>query len=504
MGKSIAELLRRRIPQVVGIYLAAAWGLLEFTDWAVERFQLDAPLVTIMLGALALLLPIVVWGAWRFSEDAPVLYEHEAPPRSVAVLPFVTLGGDPEAGYLGYGLADQILNDLTKIGDLRVVARTSSFAYEGVNQDVRSIGRRLCVRAILEGSVQRLGSRLRVTTQLVNVEDGYHLWSERYDRTMEDVFAIEDDIARQVARALDVVLRDEESAALAKVPTEVVGAYEFYLRGRQFLGQWRRKSLQFARQMFEKAIEMDPGFALAYAAVGDVAAMLYTYYPSAEADLPGALRATERALALDPDLAEAHSAHGAVRSALGDLPAAEASFARAVALDPRLFEARYFHARACFQQGRLEEAVSLFRGAAAVREDYQAVFFAAQSLEGLGRHEESAEEYRRAEEVARRHMELNPDDPRAATMRAVSLCRLGRPEEGLQWAERALAIDPEDAGVRYNAACLFALAGRRDRALDCLEEAVGVGFGNRKWLEHDPDLDALRGDPRFERLMAAL
>ena len=504
MGHTIAEMLRRRIPQVVGIYLAAAWGLLEFTDWTVVRFRLEAPLVSVVLAGLALFLPMVVWAAWRFGEDPGVAPLREPPPRSVAVLPFVTLGDIPDTEYLGYGLADQILNDLCKIGDLHVVARTSSFAYEDKATDVRTIGRRLGARAILEGTVQRSGDRLRVTTQLVGVEDGYHLWSERYDRAMEDVFAIQDDVARQVARVLDVILHEGEDQAVGKVHTQVVGAYEAYLRGRQFFLQTRRRSLEYAGEMFRKAIELDAGFALAHAAIADVTAMLYTYYPASKADLPGAEAFALRALELDPDLAEAHSAHGAILFAMGKLPEAEAAFARAIELDPRHFEARYFHARACFQQGRLEEAAALFRGAAAVREDYQAAFFAAQSLEGLGRHEEALAEYAWAEEVARRHMELNPDDPRAATMRAVSLCRLGRQDEGLQWAERALTIDKEDAGVRYNAACLFALAGEHGRAIDCLEEAIAVGFGNREWLKHDPDLDGLRGDPTFERLVEAL
>jgi len=422
----------------------------------------------------------------------------------VAVLPFVTLGNAPDTEYLGYGLADQILNDLTRIGDLNVVARMSSFAYEGKAADVRIVGRRLGARAILEGTVQRSGDRLRVTTQLVSVEDGYHLWSERYDRTLEDVFAIQDDIARQVARVLNVILREGEDRAVGKVHTQVVGAWDAYLRGREFFLQTRRKGLEYARDLFTKAIELDGDFALAHAAIADVAAMLYTYYPASKADLPGAEVFALRALELDPNLAEAHSAHGALLFAMGKLPEAEAAFARAIELDPRHFEARYFHARALFQQGRLEEAAALFRGAAAVREDYQAAFFAAQSLEGLGRREEALAEYASAEEVARRHMELNPDDPRAATMRAVSLCRLGRQDEGLQWAERALTIDKEDAGVRYNAACLFALAGQHARAIDCLEEAVAVGFGNREWLKHDPDLDGLRGDPTFERLVEAI
>jgi adenylate cyclase len=357
---------------------------------------------------------------------------------------------------------------------------------------------------VLEGSVQRAGDRLRVTTQLVSTEDGYHLWSERYDRTIEDLFRIQDEIASNVARVLNAVLREHERRAMAKVPTQEIQAYEFYLRGRRFLFQTRRKSLEYAREMFQRAIDIDADFALAYAGIADVAAFLGMYYPVAKADLSAALDASQRALELDPDLAEAHAARGAVLFVSGHLAEAEVAFRRAVDLDPRLFEARYFHARACFQQGRYAEAAELYRAASEVREDYASSFFAAQSLESLELHDEAREAYQEALNVAERFLDLNPDDPRAATMRAVSLCRLGRVDEGLAWADRALDIDPEDAGVRYNAACLYALAGNASRALDCLESAVSVGFGNREWLARDPDLDGVRSEPRFQGIMNSL
>jgi tetratricopeptide (TPR) repeat protein len=232
--------------------------------------------------------------------------------------------------------------------------------------------------------------------------------------------------------------------------------------------------------------------------------MIATYYPAARADLAAGRASSLRALELEPRLAEAHSAHGAVLFAEGKVREAERALRRAVALDPRLYEARYILARALFQQGRFGEAAELFRQALEVRTDPPAAFFAAQALEAQARHEDAREAYAEALSIAERHMELNPDDARAATMRAVSLCRLGRVEEGLDWAGRALAIDADDAGVRYNVACLFAVAGRSERALDCLDEAIAVGFGNRAWLERDPDLDGIRTHPRFAQIMARL
>ncbi len=228
------------------------------------------------------------------------------------------------------------------------------------------------------------------------------------------------------------------------------------------------------------------------------------YYPSTHADLKRADEASRKALELAPDLAEAQAARGFALFQMKRLDEAEELFQSAIRLDPKLFEAHYFYARACFQQGRLVDAARRFEAAFAAREDYQAAFFAAQSHEALGNRVEAAAAYSRALGVTEKHMDLNPDDARAATMRAVSLCRLGRLKEGVFWAERALAIDPEDAAVRYNVACLYSLEGMKDKAIACLEDAIRVGFGNRGWLEHDPDLNPLRGDPRFEALISKM
>lgn len=506
-GKLIREIVRRRLPQYVGVYLAAGWGLLEFTDWAMRRFAWTFQVADYVVAGLLLGLPLVVYAAWTSGGRAATarsLRKARGGAKSIVVLPFANFGSSPDNEYLSDGITEEIINALTRVDGLSVASRTSAFAYKGKSEDVRQIGRRLGVEAVLEGSVQVVGGRLRVTTQLVDVAGGFHLWSERFDREMEDVFAIEDEIAENVARALRLFLREDERRALTRLPTSNVRAYEFYLRGRQFFHQSRKKALEFAREMFRRAIDADPEYALAYAGVANASALLHMYYPSSEGNLEQADEASSKALELDPDLADAHSARGFTLSMLRHFDDAEEEFQTAMRLDPKLFEARYFYARACFQQGKLLEAARLFDEAAGVREDYQAVFFAAQSHEALGNQAEAEARYRRALRVAEDHMELNPDDPRAATMRAVSLCRLGQAEQGLHWAEQALAIDPEDAGVRYNVACLYALEGEVDKAIDCLEDAIDVGFGNKGWIEQDPDLASIREHPRFQGLLERL
>ena len=425
--------------------------------------------------------------------------------KSIAVLPFVNMSADPENEYFTDGVAEEIINALTKIQALRVASRTSSFAFKGKNQDIRKVGEQLNVTTVLEGSVRKAGSKLRVTAQLVNVTDGYHLWSERYDRELEDVFAIQDEIAGNIVRALRVVLSDAEKRAIEKAPTANVQAYDYYLRGRQFFHQFRRTGMQFARRMFERAIEVDPGYAIAYAGVADCCSFLYMYWDGSKANLEGAESASRKALELDPELAEAHASRGFAVSLSKQYDEARREFDTAIRLNPKLYEAHYFFARACFQEGKLEEAVRHYEDASRVRpEDYQALVLMAAPLKALGREDEMRAAMRHGLEVAEKHLELNPDDARALYLGAGALVQLGDQDRGLDWTRRAYAIDSEDPGVLYNVACSYSNMGRVDDAIACLEKAVQNGFGHREWFENDSDLDPLRGDERFQALMKRL
>ena len=425
--------------------------------------------------------------------------------KSIAVLPFVNMSADPENEYFTDGIAEEIINALTKIQALRVAARTSAFAFKGRNLDIRKVGEQLSVGTVLEGSVRKAGNRLRVTAQLVNVADGYHLWSERYDRELEDVFAIQDEIAGNIVRALRVVLSEQEKRAIEKAPTANVEAYDYYLRGRQFFHQFRRTSIQFARRMFERAIEVDPKYALAYAGVADCCSFLYMYWDGSRANLESAESASGKALELDAELAEAHASRGFAVSLSRRHAEARTEFETALRLNPKLYEAHYLYARACFQEGKLEEAVQHYTDAARVRpEDYQALLLMHGPLTRLGRRGDVEATLREGLRVAEKHLELNPDDARALYLGAGALVLLGERERGLEWTKRARAIDPEDPGVLYNVACSYAQLGQTDEAISCLQKAVQNGFGHREWLENDSDLDSLRNDPRFQTLLKKL
>jgi len=425
--------------------------------------------------------------------------------KSIAVLPFVDMSPQRDQEYFCEGIAEELINALTKIGELRIASRTSAFAFRGKDVSIRRIGEELAVAAVLEGSVRKAGNRLRVTAQLVNVADGYHLWSERYDRDLEDVFAIQDEIAGNIVKALRVMLTDQEKRALERPATENVQAYEFYLRGRQYYHQWRKKSIEYARRMFERAIALDPQFARAYAGIADCCSFLAKYWDSSKVILEGAESYSRKALELAPDLAEAHVSRGLALSYGKRYDEAEREFETALRLDPKLFEAHYLYGRARFEQGKNAEAAQLFEEASRLRpDDYQAPVFRWQALVALGRKADAEGCHRQALQVLERHVELNPEDSRALNLGGVVLARGGRGEQAREWVKRALAIDPEDSWMLYNTACFYAVQGERDEAIKCLEQALELGFGHREWIEHDTDLDSLRDLPRFQALIGQL
>jgi tetratricopeptide (TPR) repeat protein len=388
---------------------------------------------------------------------------------------------------------------------LRVAARSSSFSFKGKTEDVRSIGRKLGVDCVLEGSVRKAGNQLRISAQLLKVEDGYHLWSERYDRELKDVFAIQDEIARGIVTVLRVALTAGESDAIARVPTADIQAYDYYLRGRQFFYQYKRKGIEFALQMFSQAIELDPAYARAHAGIADCCSFLFMYAGSHPIHRDQADWASLRAVELNPDSAEAHASRGVALSLKKEFDEAERQFEAAIRLDPRLFEAYYFYARTAFAQGMAEKAVGLYEKASEVNpHDYQSPLLVAQIYSDLGREAEAEASRRRGIQLAEVKLKLNPDEARALYMGANGLVALGEVERGLEWACQALAMDPDEPMVLYNVACIQSLAGRLEDALGSLEKAVANGLTQKGWLEHDSNLSPLRKDPRYLALLERL
>ena len=438
-----------------------------------------------------------------------IIHTHPSPTvsaaKSVAVLPFTNMSADVDNEYFADGIAEEIINALTKVQSLRVASRTSSFAFKGKHEVIGEIGRKLKVSTVLEGSVRKVGNKLRITAQLINVADGYHLWAEQYDREMQDIFAIQEDISQAIVKSLRVILSEGEKLVIGRVRTIDVNAYDYYLRGRRFFHQHRRKSLEYAIQMFEKAIEIDSNYALAYAGIASASSLLYTYFDRRPVNSIQADVASRKALELAPDLAEAHLARAIALRHADHTDESEQEFEAAIKLDPKLFEAFYFYGRARKYQRRYAEAVKLLERASQLQpEDFQAPAFLGGSYAGMGMHAEASAARRRAVKLIEQRLNLNPDDARAYNLGATTLAKLGNIPRALEFAAKSLSIEPDDPLILYNVACLYALIDKREEALGYLERAATNGFGHRESMANDPDLDSIRKTPWFQAIVQAM
>lgn len=422
---------------------------------------------------------------------------------SIAVLPFVNMSGDVEQDYFSDGVAEDIITDLSRIADLHVAARSSTAIYKGATVGPQRIASELGVRYILDGSVRRAGTALRVTAQLVDGRTGRQLWAERYDRQLVSIFDLQDEIASSIVQALRLKISPNEERAIGKRPTRNAEAYQEYLRGRACLREMTRRSVELSSMMFARAVELDPGYAAAYAGLADSLSMLAYHYDD-NAALAEALANSERALEVDPELAEAYASRGRARSILDQVDLAEKDFRKAIDLDPRHQEAHFYLALMYLTIGRAKESLEPMRTAFRLADqDLQTGMMLMCSLRANGL--SSADVAARMVAVAERRIAVNPSDERATYVGAQALAELGRTAEAMHWARRAAAFDTGDARTGYNLACLFSILGDVDETIGQLRKLLVAGYARRKitWIRrHDPDLDNARKDARFEALFA--
>jgi adenylate cyclase len=534
-GALWSELKRRRVIRVIAIYAVVGWVVIEVASTVLPNLNLPEWTVTLVTILIVLGFPITVIMAWVFDigpggvqktsevaeviapavaveasaeepiRDAPAKATHTADTddrRSVAVLPFVNMSGDPENEYFSDGISEEILNLLVKLPQLRVASRTSSFILKGKEVSIPQAAAELGVSTILEGSVRRAGDRVRITAQLIDVATDSHLWSETYDREMKDVFAIQDDIAQSITTALALTLTPKERRSIQYVATSNPKAYDFYLRGRSYMYTMTRRDYEYAIRMFRQAIDLDPKYALAYAGIADAYSHLYRYADASKENVNKAMDASNKAIALDPDSAEAHASRGLALYISENYQDAETEFREAIKQNPNLYEAYYYFGLAYSSQSKFEEAIQMYKKAMEVNPaDYQSVIFLAQAYSSLGRRHEEMKARLSSLDLVQRHLEMNPHDTRALYVGANQLCNVGEHEKGLELAERALGPDEKEPVVLYNVACFFAMAGDSEKSLDLLERAVENGWGDRAWLETDSDLESLRDTDRFKAIL---
>ncbi|MBI2253431.1 MAG: tetratricopeptide repeat protein [Proteobacteria bacterium] len=424
---------------------------------------------------------------------------------SVAVLPFNNMSGDAEQEYFADGITEDIITDLSKVSGLFVVARNSVFTFKGKPVKVTQIAQELGVHFVLEGSVRKAGSRVRITAQLINGMDGGHIWADRYDRDLTDIFAIQDDITRTIVEQLKVKLLPAETKLVGQVPTENVEAYTYYLRGRLFLHRHSKSFYQLAKRMFARAIELDPLYARAYAGIADCDSFLFLHY-NMEIPVESILATSAKALELESGLAEAHASRGLALSLADRTDEACTEFETAIALNPNLFEATYFYARARFSQGDFERAAELMRRASELKpDDYQSLMLLTNIYRTLGRQQDVKAAAQEGVKRAMLELARHPEDPRPAYLAALGELELGHVERATELADQALAIDPDDVLTQYNVACFHAIRGNIDKAIALLEKLLPLAnHETRAWMKHDSDLDSIRTHPNYPRVLGLI
>jgi adenylate cyclase len=425
---------------------------------------------------------------------------------SICVLPFANMSGDPEQEYFSDGICEDVITDLSKVSSLFVVARNTSFTYKGRHVDVPQLAQRLNVSHVLEGSVRKAGGRVRINAQLIDGRTGGHAWAERYDRDLSDIFALQDEISEAIVRALKLKLLPAEKQAIENRGTADVAAYDIYLRGRQLIRREKETESRAAAELFRQATRLDPTFAAAYAGLAQILAlMIFRRQELSGSMLAEATQASERALDLAPALAEAWVSRAIVHMVARENDAAARAYERAIAIDPRSFDAHYFYARFHVTQGGHARAIEHYEKAFEIDpSNYLPMTLSIQEHHALGDMAGARRAIERSWAAIERRLAMDPDDSAAYDHGAGVLHALGRVDESRQFSERAIALRPDDGATHYNAACCAALAREYPRALDLLERAVELGYGNIEWLLNDNDLVPLHGEPRFQRLVERL
>jgi serine/threonine protein kinase/tetratricopeptide (TPR) repeat protein len=421
--------------------------------------------------------------------------------KSVAVLYFENPSGAKEEEYLRDGVTEDIITELTKIQGLKIFSRPTVLPYRDKPVTPAQIGQQLAAAYVLAGSLRRAGTRLRINVQLIDTRTDFPLWTERYDREMADVFELQDEIAHKIAEALRITLSPQEQEALAAKPTENLQAYDLFLRGRSYARRLVRQDLEFALQLYENAVAQDPSFALAYAAIANVCAVYHYNFEREASWLERARAASQKAMALQPELPEAKVAQAWILYASAEYDEALRNLRAVVERKRDTESAYYLLLRVLFASGQYQEIARVAEAAIeASGTDYNVYVPVMNALGALGKHETLKNVRQRAVQAFEEHLRRTPEDARARILLAGNYAYEGRIDDATREANLAMLLRPNDANVHYNAACTFCSMGKKAEAIDALAKAWKAGFRDPDWTRRDPDLVLLHGDAEFERL----
>lgn len=422
--------------------------------------------------------------------------------RSLAVLPFANMSGDSDNEYFSDGLTEELIAGLSRLTGIRIVAGTTSMQYKGTKKDLTTIGRELKARYLLKGSVRKFQENLRITAQLMDVETDAQLWAETYKGTLSDIFDIQEQVSRQIVDALMLKLTPSEKVVLTKRSTLNAEAFDCALRARNFLYRMTRNSVEFSIQLFEKAIQLDPRYAGAYAGLAEAYAFLFRYFDRNEAWLEKAIESGLKALMYDPTLSEAYAALGLSYFNKGSHDEALAASRKAIELDPDNYTGYWILGRIYHTTDRDQEATEVLRRAIELNPDFYSAYSDLHlAWTALGDKAKAEEVLRESERMFPRYLSQHPDDARGHMIYAINLAQLGKSAEAKVEAAKALHLSPTDSLMQYNAACFYAQLGEKQLAINALKQAVAAGYQDYPWLKRDSDLDALRQEPEFIELI---
>jgi serine/threonine protein kinase/tetratricopeptide (TPR) repeat protein len=415
--------------------------------------------------------------------------------KSVAVLYFENQGGSKEDEYFRDGMTEDIITELSKMTQLQIFPRSEMLAFRDKPGTAQQVGQQLGAAYVLEGTIRRAANRLRITAQLVESATRHSVWAERYDRQLEDVFAIQDEIARSIAQALRITLTPQEEKTIGVKPTENTQAYDFYLRGKSYA---RRQDIDYALQMFDHAIELDPNFALAHAGIAHLCGLIYEIREQSVAWIERGLASCDRALALAPDLPEVMVARARLFYAQKKYDECALMARRAIERKPDCDGSWNILGRALMTSNRYKEAADLAEKALEANgDDYNVYVPYGLCMERVGLKKEAEVLRERMRKVLRQQLELVPEDVRARILLATTLAKIGEADESVRHLQTAVALRPKDGNTLYNAACTYGVLEKKREALETLKKAIAAGYGNLNWAARDTDLDCLHDDPEF-------
>jgi serine/threonine protein kinase len=424
--------------------------------------------------------------------------------KSVAVLFFENLSGAKEDEYLRDGITEDVITELSKIRGLNIFSRPTVLTFRDKQVTPAQVGQQLGAAYVLTGTLRRSGARLRISAQLVDTHTDFPLWSERFDREMKDVFEVQDEMARRIAEALRVTLSPEELEALAIKPTENLQAYDLYLRGKRYARRQTRQDLEFALQMFENAVTIDPSFALAYAASANACAMFFCNYSRDQVWVERAREASGKAVALRWDLPEVQVSQAWVLYAAELHDEAVRMAKKAIERKRDCEGAHYLLCRALFAAGRCQEVIELADTAIdASGEDYNVFVPILNCLKTMGKEDTLRNVRQRKIATLENHLKQVPEDARARILLGSDYAYLGRSEDALRELNLAVTLRANEASILYNAACLYCKLNKKPEALDALRKSWEAGFKDAAWARRDPDLVPLHDEPEFDRLYPA-